>query len=210
MNGQPTILSHERIELDQLEVQLYGTSSTQIYLMFREMVDKEIKLAMLKITNYFEENAMHNQDLITKVLGEKYLEFYTQAEPILQNFYQEIQDILKLPDNVSLFDKCVTAEKAFDKSEVSILEKEIADLEKRCIIEKYHLEILKQTEMLINNVNLTSKEIMKSQTNRQNSIKASSTVNPVLDEKIKKYIDDMSKDDLKKAINSDIELIDNN
>ncbi|XP_030752660.1 uncharacterized protein LOC115879802 [Sitophilus oryzae] len=135
------ILDKKRIQKDENELFHYGVSSTQLYLNYRECIDKRLKLVMLEVAKVYEEEYSEDFDIINNHLLQQYKAFWNIAESIFQKFYEEIQEILSLND-VILPKDLLNSNNILTGTKLS--ESEIERLEEKYLKDKLYCQSLKE------------------------------------------------------------------
>ncbi|KAF7268235.1 uncharacterized protein LOC143194749 [Rhynchophorus ferrugineus] len=143
-------LSAERLVKDEVELYYYGFSSTQLYLNYRDCINNRIKLLMVEVAKFYEQIKPDEVEETSENLLVQYNTFWAIAEQYLQKFYEDIQNILTLPEYVLSEDYQNPQNLLFNENVLKI-EKDIKNLEEEYMIGKFYLESLKQCMYLIEN-----------------------------------------------------------
>ncbi|KAL1490635.1 hypothetical protein ABEB36_013296 [Hypothenemus hampei] len=135
--------NERKANIEEVELELYGFCSNQIYTDYRVLIDNNIKYLMVQMAQYYEEVKIN--DGINEKLFLDYKKFWEISEPQLENFHAEIRDILSPENNLSS-KNCLSKSYFNTITEINEITTEIEELMDQYFEQKSYNMHLKEIE----------------------------------------------------------------
>ncbi|KAL3283309.1 hypothetical protein HHI36_006457 [Cryptolaemus montrouzieri] len=137
-----------RFKQDEHEKYYFGYSSSEIYSNLENTLTKSIQIFLEESEAVLlEENDESKRDLILKETAELKDLYLKQCMTVLNQFKNVLRNIFDIPENASIYEEYT--KDSYNEEQVSLMRKEVEDLEWTFLQEKMFLQTLKLEKEMI-------------------------------------------------------------